>query len=305
MRIGHAAPAIDVRDLELVVALAQSGSTVRAASRLNLTQSAVSRGLLLAEDKLGAKLFDRIPRGVVPTAAGRRLVAGAGPVLAQLVELERHARAGLDGRITLRIVSECYTAYRWLPSALAALRSRMSSLEITIAFEHTASPAAALATGEVDVALLTTAKLPRGLVEQPLFSDEIVFLVSPFHPLADRAALTVRDISAFPLITATSTPEAERRWFLSRVFAKASPRVELLRFPLTEAIIDAARAGMGIAVMSEWIATPYLASGDLVARRLRGRALHRPWRIAYRREVADAARQLMTALGGVPPRLAR
>jgi len=294
-----------VRDLQLVAALAESGSTVRAAARLHLTQSAVSRGLLTVEDKLGAKLFERVARGVVPTPAGQRLVAGAGPVLAQLVELEHHARAGLDGRVTLRVVSECYTAYRWLPSTLAALRPRLASLEITLAFEHTGSPVGALADGEVDVALLTTAKVPRRLLEQPLFCDEIVFLVGARHPLADRAALTLADLRAFPLITSTSTPEAERRWFLSEVLANTPPRVEFLRFPLTEAIIDAARAGMGIAVMSEWIATPYLATGDLVPKRLRGRVLERPWRIAYRPEVAQAALQLKTAIAGAPPRIAR
>lgn len=287
------------------MALAQAGSTVRAAARLHLTQSAVSRGLLAVEDKLGARLFQRVARGLVPTPAGQRLVAGTGPVLAQLAELERHARAGLDGRVTLRVVSECYTAYRWLPSTLAALRPRMASLEIALAFEHTGAPAAALANGDVDVALLTTAKLARGLVEEPLFRDEIVFVVAATHPLADRTGLTVADLCGFPLITSTSTPEAERRWFLSRVFPKTPPRLEFLRFPLTEAIVDAARAGMGIAVMSEWIATPYLAAGDLVARRLRGRALERPWRIAYRREVAEPARQFMTAIAGAPPRVAR
>ncbi len=295
---------LEVRDLQLVAALAESGSTVRAASRLYLTQSAVSRGLLAVEDKLGTKLFQRVARGVVPTPAGQRLVAGAGTVLAQLAELEHHARAGMDGRVTLRVVSECYTAYRWLPSTLAALRPRMGSLDITLAFEHTASPVAALAAGQVDVALLTTGRLARGLIEQPLFSDEIVFLVAVTHALADRAALTLADLRAFPLITSTSTPEAERRWFLSRVFAKAPPRVDFLRFPLTEAIVDAARAGMGIAVMSEWIAKPYLAAGDLVAKRLRGHKLERPWRIAFRREVADPARQFMTALAGAPPRIA-
>lgn len=296
-------PALDVHDLQLVLALAASGSTVRAASRLHLTQSAVSRGLLAVEDKLGTKLFDRVARGLVATAAGQRLVGGAGPLLAQLVALEHHARAGLEPRVSLRIVSECYTAYRWLPSTLAALQAGIGGLDLSVAFEHTASPVSALLAGDVDVALLTTGRTSGGLVEEPLFRDEIVFVVGTTHALARRAALTLADLRAHPLITSTSTPEPERRWFLSRVFGGRPPRVELLRFPLTEAIIDAARAGMGIAAMSEWIATPYLASGDLVAKRLRGRVLERPWRMAYRRESAEPARRLKAALAGAPPRL--
>ena len=49
--------------------------------------------------------------------------------------------------------------------------------------------------------------------------------------------------------------------------------------------MDAARAGMGVAVLSEWMASGYVERGDLVVRRLASRPLRRPWRIAYRDEL--------------------
>src|SRR4051812_12268449 len=117
-RIGEAMvrPALEVRELELVLALAEAKTTVRAASRLHVTQSAVSRGLLTAEDKLGVSLFERTSKGLVPTAAGEVLIEGAGAVLAQLVELEQRTRAPAQRAVKVRIVCECYTAYKWLPS---------------------------------------------------------------------------------------------------------------------------------------------------------------------------------------------
>jgi LysR family transcriptional regulator for metE and metH len=294
---------LDVRDLELVIALAESGSTVRASATLHRTQSAVSRGLLVVEDKLGTRLFERKARGLALTAAGRRLVSAAGPLIAQLVELEEHVRTGAAGTTPLRIVCECYTAYRWLPGALATLRGGMPRLDITIALDHTAAPVQALHAGEVDVALLTTGKVPAGILEQPLFTDEIVFVMAATHPLADRATIGPDDLRRHRLIVSTSTPEPERHWFNRRVFGRAEAKVDGLRFPLTESMIDAARAGMGVAPMSEWVAAPYVAAGDLVAKPLRGRRLHRPWRLAYRREVAAGAKQLAAALAGAPPRM--
>jgi LysR family transcriptional regulator for metE and metH len=302
-----------VRDLELVLAVASSGSTVRAAAALHVTQSAVSRGLLLAESKLGTALFERSGRGLIATAAGERLLAGAAPLLSQLIELEQHALAPAD-TLELRVVCECYTAYRWLPSALASLRlgsPRNSQLNVTLAIEHSQAPVAALLEGQVDVALLTTAKVRAPLLELDLFSDEIVFVVAAGHPLARRASLATRDLLDYPLITSSQTPEPERRWFLAQLLARAPapaparPRAQPdLRLPLTEAIMDAARAGMGIAVLSEWIAGPYLQAGDLVARRMRKQPLHRPWRIAFRREVGDGAKQLAAALAHAAPRIA-
>lgn len=301
-RIARTKIVLDVPDLELVIALAETGSTVRASSVLHLTQSAVSRGLLAVEEKLGTRLFERKARGLELTAAGRRLVGAAGGVLARLVELEEEVRTGVAGETPLRVVCECYTAYRWLPGTLAQLRPLFGP-ELTVALEHTEAPVRALLARDVDVALLTTSKVPAGLVEEPLFSDEIVFVVSPTHPLAREDAIGPHDLTRHPLIASTATPVPEQQWFERQVFGRARPRLERLLFPLTEAVIDAARAGMGVAAMSEWVARSYVASGDLVARPLRKKRLHRPWRIAYRREVAAGAKKLATALAGAPPRL--
>jgi LysR family transcriptional regulator for metE and metH len=69
--------------------------------------------------------------------------------------------------------------------------------------------------------------------------------------------------------------------------------------------MDAARAGMGIAVVSEWIASGYVEppGSDLVVRRLKAGPLERPWRIAYRDELASVAERLSGALRASAPRL--
>jgi LysR family transcriptional regulator for metE and metH len=263
----------------------------------------VSRALLAAEDKLGVALFERRARGVVPTAAGERLVAGAGSVLAQLALLEQRVRDEVPSA-PVRVVCECYTAYRWLPSTLATLERSGAKLDVSLAFDQAISPVAGLESGDVDIALLTTSRVPKSLVEQPLFSDEIIFLVSALHPLASRPTIERQDLARYPLITSTQTPAPESRWFFDRVFGKRGPKgIERLALPLTEAIVDAARAGMGIAVMSEWIALPYLATGDLLVKRLRTGPLDRPWRIAFTPAMRARAERLAAAIGAAAPKL--
>jgi LysR family transcriptional regulator for metE and metH len=159
----------------------------------------------------------------------------------------------------------------------------------------------ALLAGEIDVALLTTSPVPDALEERSLFSDEIVFLVGRSHPLARRKALTPSDLREHALISG-NTPPAEARWFRSRVFGRRRPRLRFAHFSLTEAIVDATRAGMGIAVLSEWIASAYLGDHELVAKRLASGPLLRPWRIAFRRDAAKAAHQLHAVLSGAAPR---
>jgi LysR family transcriptional regulator for metE and metH len=301
-RIPFARPRLDIRDLQIALSLASAGSTAAAGASLHLTQSAVSRALLLAEEKLGTRIFDRSARGLLPTPEGERLLRGAGEVLAHLVELEHSVRSAGPVHARVRLVSECYTAYRWIPSALRALRARVPHLEVTLAVDHTRDPVAGLAAGEVDIALLTTSQVRTGIRERPLFSDEIVFVLSATHPLAGRPAITARDLREHSIVTG-ETPPAETGWFMSRVFGKRRPKLDFIRFPLTEAIIDATRAGMGIAVLSEWIASAYLDSGGLVVKRFAARPLRRPWRIAFRPDAAELARRLASVLDSSAPHL--
>ncbi|QAT84863.1 LysR family transcriptional regulator [Corallococcus coralloides] len=300
--IAPPSPRLDVRDLRVVLALASAGTTARAAAALHLTQPAVSRALLAAEERLGTRLFDRTPRGLVPTPAGQELVAGATRILVELGDLEHRVRAPVAPAIRLRLVCECYTAYHWLPSALVTLRKSLPGLHLSLAVEHTQDPVPALMAGELDVALLTTSTVPRaGLESRPLFSDEIIFVVAASHPLASRRALTREDLREHTLLTG-QTPAAESHWFMTQVFGRERPRLRLERLPLTEAILDVARAGLGVAVLSEWITAPHLGKGDLVVKRLASGPLRRPWRMAWRKEVGDAALRLHAALEPTVPR---
>lgn len=295
-------PRLDVKDLRVVLALSSAGSTAHAASALSLTQPAVSRALLLAEEKLGLRIFERTPRGLTPTAAGERLLEGASKILLELKELERHVRAPVVSPTRLRLVCECYTAYHWLPSVLAALRATMPELEIAIGVEHTREPVAALVDGKVDIALVTTSIVPRAeLEERPLFTDELVFVVGASHPLAAKKTLTPDDLRSSKLLL-SHAPASEVDWFLRSVFGRARPRLDVARYPLTEAVIDVARAGMGIAIVSDWVFRPHAKPGELIVKRLTKGPLMRPWRLAWRREVGDAAQLLLSALQGTAPR---
>jgi LysR family transcriptional regulator for metE and metH len=134
-----------------------------------------------------------------------------------------------------------------------------------------------------------------------VFADGIVFVVAADHPLAARPARSADDLPSSPLTPSTGTPEPEQRWFVANGLAGRPPMRDRLTFPLTEAIVDAARAGLGIAPMSEWIASPYL-DHHVVAKRMK-RPLRRPWRIAFHPEAADHARRLAAALVGLAPRI--
>lgn len=295
------APALELRDLRLVLALASGGTTARAATLLHLSQPAASRALVTLEHRLGTALFERTRRGLRPTKEGERLVERAGELLAEVAGLEAELRADRVTPTRLRVVCECYTAYHWIPSALAELRTLHPSIRFDLAVGHTRDPARGLESGEVDLALVTCAELDPAIYEQRrLFSDPVVFLLGRGHPLASKAALTPEDLESNPILT-NELPPSEARWFHGRVFGRRRAKLRVQQLPLTEAVVDFARAGLGIGVLSEWVVTPHLGRGDLVVKRLEGCSLDRPWRLAYRPEHRAIARALVGPLRATAP----
>ena len=155
------------------------------------------------------------------------------------------------------------------------------------------------------MALITEAPTPRSrhIGVRPLFFDEVVLIMSTSHPLAARATLTRADLQDETLFAA-HVPTREAQWFpKTMLVGKRGERA--LRFqevPLTEAIVDFARAGLGVGVLSEWVAEPHLQRREVVARRLASGPILRPWRLLWRKEVEEAALRVFAALEKARPR---
>src|SRR6266436_1002858 len=149
-------PKLEVRHLKLLVTVAQEGSVTEAGKRLHLTQSALSHQLRDAEEKLGTALFLRLGRKMVLTPAGERLIVCARRVLDELSNTEVQIE-GLNGgaRGEIRLSTECYTCYHWLPPVLQKFHTKFSKVEVNIVASATSDPAAALLEGKLDVAIIS------------------------------------------------------------------------------------------------------------------------------------------------------
>src|SRR6201982_1670050 len=110
---------LQIRHLKLLTAIAEEGSVTEAGKRLHLTQSALSHQLRDAEGKLGTALFLRLGKKMGLTPAGEKLVVSALHILQELQSAEAQIE-GLNGgtRGIIRMCTECYTCYHWLPPLL-------------------------------------------------------------------------------------------------------------------------------------------------------------------------------------------
>jgi len=278
---------LEVRHLRLVTAIAEEGGVTRAAPRLHLTQSALSHQLAALEERLGTRLFLRLGRRMALTPAGQRLVRSAARLLEELERAEHEVtRLGAGRAGVLRLATEGYTCYHWVPPLLREFAVKWPAVELRIVADATRRPLEALQEGRLDLAVVSSAARDRRFTLEPLFPDELVAVMAPTHPLAGRPFLRPSDFAGEHLILYTS-PEESTAFQRVLVPAKVTPR-RLSEIQLTEAIVEMVKAGLGVSVLARWSVAPQLAAGTLRAARLGGRGLVRRWNAATLRAAPRA-----------------
>src|SRR5262245_9340682 len=265
---------LEVRHFQLVAAIADTGSLAAASLKLHLTPSALSHQLRDAEARLGGLLFQRRHRRLLLTGAGERLLASARRVLAEIEEVEKGRDAAED---LIRVSTGCYTVYGWLPPILRRFQAEHPRVELRIVLEATRQPVPALLSGGLDLALTTQPPSSARLTATRLFEDELLLLLPAGHPLDRRGrSVSAAELAREPVLV-YDAPREQLDVF-TRVFwpAGLEPR-RISRVPLTEALIELVRGGVGVATLPSWILPAGPARAGLAFQRLTPRGIRRRW----------------------------
>ncbi|HLY57885.1 MAG TPA: LysR family transcriptional regulator, partial [Stellaceae bacterium] len=176
---------LEIRHLEVLLAVQRLPSLTQAAQRLGVTQSALSHRIREAERRLGIQLCERHNRALRLTPAGERIAAGAKAILRDLEELERQAQLSPSGiSHILKIGSRAYSCYRWLPEFLKHFRTVEPGLAVEFVDDAATRPFEALEEDLVDVSIQSGTATARGIERVHLFRDELVAILPPQHPKA-------------------------------------------------------------------------------------------------------------------------
>ncbi len=300
---------LELRHLETLVALAECGSLSKAASRLFLTQSALSHQLKALESLYGAALVEKNVRPLRFTAIGQRLLTLARVVLPQVAEATRDVARLAQGHAgPLRIVVQCHNCFDWLMPAMDAYRTLWPEVELDILSGFVPDPLPLLTRGEAELAVIHDRQPDQpGIVFSPLFRYESVALMSPRHRLAGKSWLEARDFADETLITYPVPDEMLDVMKHCLTPAGINPRRRTAE--VTVAILQLVASGRGIAALPSWTVGNYIERGYVVSRPIGPAGLRCELyaattalgaQAAYIREfVALTRTQSLTNLGGV------
>ncbi len=264
---------LELRHLRTLVALAETGNLSKAGKQLHLSQPAVSHQMRAVEEGYGIELFERKSDPLRLTAAGRLLVDLAYDIVGRIRDGEREVARLAQGEAgLLRIAVECHSCFDWLMPSMDAFRERWLQVELDLVSGFHADPVGLLGENRADLVIVSHAGQRDEVVFHPLFSYEVLALLSHRHPLVRRPYLTAKDFKNEILVT---YPIPDERLDLVRdVLRPANVNPARRTTELTVAILQLVASGRGVAALPGWTVQPYLEKKYVAWKPVGKRGLH-------------------------------
>lgn len=277
---------IALHHFSLVSTIVQEGTLTKAAEKLHLTQSALSHQLKELERELDIPVFSRQGKKLQLTNEGARFLTSAQKILSELTVLEsdmHHFKNGETG--TLKIITQCYTAYHWLPGIIKNYKKISPGIDIHIISAATYLPLEYLVKGELDIAIIRNKMNNPAIQYEPLFQDQLFVIVSNEHPLARKRSIKISDFENEELFFAYNDPATGSVPVIENLLKNNMVKPKHIhRIHYTDAIIELVNANLGISVLADWIVQPYLETKNI-------RAIKMPPEVAKRTWYAATCRQ--------------
>jgi len=285
---------LELSQLEVFLAVARERRFSRAADKLFRTQSAVSQTIRKLEGELGEALFDRSSREGVLTDAGKvlyeyaekliNLRGEASESLAELKELQK-------GKLV--IAANELTVLYLLP-VLAEFRRLHPMIKITVERALGSHIPDEVLSYSVEFGVLSYAPQEPSLHSIVIFSDQLVFVVPPSHPLASAPQISIRQLGAESFVAhIVSSPYREK--VIQMFKSHKTPLHMDLELPTLQAIKRYVAMGSGVAFVPEISVEAEIARGELVSIPVRELQLKRKLRLIYRKDasLSHAARAFL------------
>jgi DNA-binding transcriptional LysR family regulator len=295
---------VDLRQLEIIRAIAEAGSFTAAGDKLHVSQSAISRQILLLEAELGEPVFHRIGRRIRITPAGESLLQLSHRVFQDLqdtVSTISDTRESLRG--TMRLVGGMTVCLYVFPLLLAEVRRKHPDLDLKITVGSGERSIALLRSGAADLGLVTVPVDATDLVSLPALREELLLITYPAHPLAQKREIRSADLNRQPFIL-FETGSITRR-LVDEFFTRERIDPEIVMETENVEIIKAmVEHGLGISVIPWQSAAADVRTKQLYCSRIAGHALFRDtgWLYPKMRRLPRAVSEVMRVFENIRPR---
>jgi DNA-binding transcriptional LysR family regulator len=257
---------MEIRQLKAFLAIAEAKTFTAGARRVNVTQAAISMQIRQLEEEVGLQLFTRTPRRVILTEAGEYLLERARKILREhdsaLAEIAEVAGAEY-GRLRIGTASGTFAMHQ-LPGIMQALKVKFPNSELTVASGTSERLVDRMMHGELDTAFVSLPVDNANITTESIFSDEIVAIAHPDHPLAKEKYISAATLSHENLILGERGGNTRR--MIDEFFAAANVRPNVtMELSRQEAINLMVEANLGVGMAGAKTVAREIRDGKLIS----------------------------------------
>src|SRR5581483_1897654 len=193
---------MDLRQLEMAIAVADNASFTRASQQLYVAQSAISRKIKMLEEELGEPIFKRVNKRIYVTPAGETLLRYARRIFLDMrnAKLEISEIAHLE-RGQLRVGAGMLACTYIVPPVLEKFKARHPRIDLEVITAPTDTLLSKLNDNQIELGVLTLPIKHADLQVVPLITEEMVVVTSPKHPvLSQKSKMDAEELQDYPLI---------------------------------------------------------------------------------------------------------
>jgi DNA-binding transcriptional LysR family regulator len=296
---------VDLRQLEILQAIAETGSFTACGRKLHVSQSAISRQILLLEEELGEPLFLRVGRQVRMTPAaeslvqlGKRVFLDVRDTVGAITDRTRELRG------TLRLSGGMTVCLYVFPPLLKHLRRVHPNLDVRLTVAMAGRSVQEIRGGRVDAGLLTLPVEDADMITVPVLREELLLIAPPTHQLARRRKVTPKDLAGLPFIL-FEMGSATRK-VIDTFFASESVEPTVVMDTENVEIIKAmVKTGLGVGIVPYQAVAREVKAGQLFCARIEGHELVREtgWVYARANRVPRMIDELLVAFQAVRDKL--
>ena len=190
---------MDVDQLRYFLRVAEMGNFTRAAEELGLTQPALSRSIQRLEEELGQPVLERKTKSLALTDAGVLLQSRARQVLSILADTKAEITDdGKSGRIRIGAIPTI--APYFLPGLLRSFSAEYPQASLIVQEDVTDNLLKRCTQGEIDLAVVALPIPAKYLEVEELFSEELLLVLPPDHPLVEKTTIRITDVEPYPFV---------------------------------------------------------------------------------------------------------
>jgi DNA-binding transcriptional LysR family regulator len=276
---------MDLHQLRLFQALAETGSFSKAAARCHISQPALWIHIKHLEQELNVSLVDRLPRGVQLTEAGTIVVEYTKKMFGMIEEMNT-AIGDLLGlkRGKLLIAASTTPGIYILPDALGRFKLEYPGIELDLRIANTKQVEEWVLNRELTVGIIGERPSHKEVHFESYLKDVLVAIVPPGHPFAKKKSVSVRELSQQPFITREEGSNTRKTY--EDAFERNDKKLQItMELGSTEAIKRAVAANLGISIVSPYAIQWERQRGQLVGLRIRESGFEREFNLIYHRHI--------------------